>query len=102
MSKAQEFEKVLEQSDTSAVSFESHIKSPLEKFQHFLHSSQAAVPLIVLILSVAVFGVLVGGKFFNAFSLTLIIQQVAIVGIVGAAHESNLALSGLDPGKRDA
>ena len=57
MAKAQEFEKVLEQSDMSAASFESHIKSPLEKAQHFLHSSQAAVPLIVLILSVAVFGI---------------------------------------------
>jgi hypothetical protein len=44
------------------------------------------VPLIVLILSVAVFGMLVGGKFFNPFSLTLILQQVAIVGIVGAAQ----------------
>ncbi len=96
MSKAQEFEKVLEHSDTSAVSFESHIKSPLEKAQHFLHSNQAAVPLIVLILSIAVFGVLVGGKFFNPFSLTLILQQVAIVGIVGAAQTLIILTAGID------
>ena len=95
MSKAQEFEKVLEQSDTSVVSFESHIKSPVEKFQHFLHSSQAAVPLIVLILSIAIFGVLVGGKFFNPFSLTLILQQVAIVGIVGAAQTLVILTAGI-------
>lgn len=96
MAKAQEFEKVLEQSDMSAASFESHIKSPLEKAQHFLHSSQAAVPLIVLILSIAVFGILVGGKFFNAFSLTLILQQVAIVGIVGAAQTLVILTAGID------
>ena len=74
----------------------SHIKSPLEKVQHFLHSNQAAVPLIVLMLSVAVFGVLVGGKFFNPFSLTLILQQVAIVGIVGAAQTLVILTAGID------
>ncbi len=96
MAKAQEFEKVLDQSDASIASFESHIKNRFEKAQHFLHSNQAAVPLIVLILSVAVFGVLVGGKFFNAFSLTLIIQQVAIVGIVGAAQTLVILTAGID------
>ena len=32
-------------------------RSPLEQVQHFLHSNPAAVPLIVLVLSIAVFGV---------------------------------------------
>ena len=66
------------------------------KLQHFLHSNQAAVPLIVLILSIAVFGILVGGKFFNRLSLTLIIQQVAIVGIVGAAQTLVILTAGID------
>ncbi len=96
MARAQEFEKVLDRSDMSVASFESHIKSPLEKAQHFLHSSQAAVPLIVLILSIAAFGILVGGKFFNPFSLTLILQQVAIVGIVGAAQTLVILTAGID------
>ena len=87
MAKAQEFERGLGQSDASVASFESHVKTPFEKAQHFLHSNQAAVPLIVLILSIAIFGILVGGKFFNAFSLTLIIQQVAIVGIIGGTSQ---------------
>ena len=96
MAKAQEFEKDLGQSDTSVASFESHVKTPFEKAQHFLHSNQAAVPLIVLILSIAIFGVLVGGKFFNAFSLTLILQQVAIIGIVGAAQTLVILTAGID------
>lgn len=96
MATKQEFEKVLNQGESAVVAFDAHNKSPLEKAQHFLHSNQAAVPLIVLILSVAIFGVLVGGKFFNAFSLTLIIQQVAIVGIVGAAQTLVILTAGID------
>ena len=96
MARAQEFEKVLDQSDKSVASFESHIRSPLEKAQHFLHSSQAAVPLIVLHSIGIVFGVLAGSKFFSAFALTLILQQVAIVGIVGAAQTLVILTAGID------
>jgi len=95
MATAQEFEKVLDKSDKNVASFEEQ-DSPLKRFQHFLHSSPAAVPLIVLILSVLAFGVLVGGKFFNAYSLTLIVQQIAIVGIVGAAQTLVILTAGID------
>lgn len=95
MASAQEFEKVLDKSDKSVASFEEQ-DSALKRFQHFLHSSPAAVPLIVLILSVLAFGVLVGGKFFNAYSLTLIVQQIAIVGIVGAAQTLVILTAGID------
>lgn len=95
MAAKQEYEQVLEHSEAAVVEF-GHDRSPIEKAQHFLHSNQAAVPLIVLVLSVAIFGVLVGGKFFNAFSLTLIIQQVAIVGIVGAAQTLVILTAGID------
>ncbi|MBV5331567.1 ABC transporter permease, partial [bacterium] len=46
---SQEFEKVLADSSTQVASFDTHDKTPLQKFQHFLHSSPAAVPLIVLV-----------------------------------------------------
>jgi fructose transport system permease protein len=91
----QEFEKVLDRSDTSVVHFDEG-NSPIKRFQNFLHTSPAAVPLIVLVLSVAAFGLLVGGKFFNAYSLTLIIQQIAIVGIVGAAQTLVILTAGID------
>jgi fructose transport system permease protein len=91
-----EFEKVLSESSTQVAAFDTHDKNTLEKFQHFLHSSPAAVPLIVLVLSLTVFGLLLGGKFFSAFSLTLILQQVAIVGIVGAAQSLVILTAGID------
>ncbi len=91
----QEFEKVLSGSDTSVASFEQK-KTAVEKAQHFLHSNAAAVPLIVLVLSLILFGILVGGRFFSAFNLTLILQQVAITGIVGAAQTLVILTAGID------
>lgn len=90
------FEDVLAESSTQLASFDDRQKSSLERLQHFLHSSPAAVPLIVLILSLVVFGLAVGGKFFSAFSMTLILQQVAIVGIVGAAQSLVILTAGID------
>jgi fructose transport system permease protein len=93
---SQEFEKVLANSSTEVASFDTHDKTPLQKLQHFLHSSPAAVPLIVLVLSLLAFGAILGGKFFSAFSMTLILQQVAIVGIVGAAQTLVVMTAGID------
>lgn len=92
----QDFEKALSGSDASVASFEVHNKSPLEKAQHFLHGNPAMVPLIVLVLSTAIFGLILGSKFFSAFSLTLILQQVAITGIIGAAQTLVILTAGID------
>ena len=96
MSSAQEFEKALDKSDTAVVSFDTVHHSPIQRVQHFLHGNPAMVPLIVLMLSVAAFGIVLGGKFFSAFTLTLILQQVAIVGIVGAAQTLVILTAGID------
>ena len=91
-----DYEKGLSGSSTQVASFDTHDKTPLQRFQHFLHSSPAAVPLIVLVFSLLVFGIVLGGKFFSAFTLTLILQQVAIVGIVGAAQTLVILTAGID------
>lgn len=93
MSTAQEFEKVLDKSDTTVASFEKN-RTPIEHAQHFLHANPAAVPLIVLVLSVLIFGLVVGSKFFVA--LPLILQQVAISGIIGAAQTLVILTAGID------
>jgi fructose transport system permease protein len=96
MTGGQEFEKTLGLSDSNVASFDGQRDSPLRRLQHVLHQNQAAVPLIVLLLSIAAFGFIVGGKFFNAYSLTLIVQQIAIVGIVGAAQALVILTAGID------
>ena len=65
--------------------FEASDTSLLQQIQHFLHSNPAAVPLIVLVLSVADLRRCARRRSSSRpFTLTLILQQVAIVGIVGA------------------
>ncbi|WP_075291048.1 ABC transporter permease [Pararhizobium arenae] len=94
MASIQEFEKVLDKSDTAVASFED--RSTLRRVQHFLHSTPAAVPAIVLVLSIIVFGVLKGERFFSANTLTLILQQIAVVGILGAAQTLVILTAGID------
>jgi fructose transport system permease protein len=91
-----DYEQVLKDSATSVASFDTEEKTFVQKFQHFLHSSPSAVSLIVLVVALVVFGTLLGSKFFSAFSLTLILQQVAITGIVGAAQTLVIMTAGID------
>ena len=93
---SQEFEKVLGGAATSVASFETHERKLVDKIQHYLHSNPASVPLIVLIMSVLLFGVMLGSRFFSPFTLTLILQQVAIVGIVGAAQTLVVLTAGIE------
>jgi len=93
---AQDFEGTLAESSDEIASFDSDKKSVWRWIQSTLHTHPSLVPLIVLLASVAVFGVLVGDKFFTPFALTLILQQTAIVGIVGAAQTLVILTAGID------
>ncbi len=94
MASIQEFEKVLDKSDQSIAAFED--RSFLRKVQHFLHSTPAAVPFIVLVSAIIIFGITIGGKFFSSYTLTLILQQIAIVGILGAGQTLVILTAGID------
>ncbi|MCJ8338240.1 MAG: ABC transporter permease [Pseudomonadales bacterium] len=80
----------------SVASFTTKERGLLQSLQHTLHRTPSLVPLIVLVISLLVFGLLLGGKFFSSFVLTLILQQVAIVGIVGAAQSLVILTAGID------
>jgi fructose transport system permease protein len=68
----------------------------IERVQHALHSNLALAPLLVLLLALAVFGALLGSSFVSPFSLSLILQQVAVVGVVGAAQTLVVLTAGID------
>lgn len=93
---AQKFEEVLSDSSDQVADFSQQHRGFVAAFQHRLHVNPALVPLIVLVISIAIFGILLGTKFFSAFTLTLILQQVAIVGIVGAAQSLVILTAGID------
>lgn len=71
-------------------------KTAIRRFQDLLHQTPSLVPLIVLLVSVIIFGALLGKKFFSAYALTLILQQVAITGIVGAAQSLVILTAGIE------
>jgi fructose transport system permease protein len=92
----QDFESVLAGSSRDVARFDRPKRSPVEHIQHTLHGNPALVPLIVLLMSILVFGLLLGDRFFSPFTMTLILQQVAIVGIVGAAQTIVILTKGID------
>ena len=96
--KGQDFEQTLDQSDAAIASFETHDKSFLDRAQHFLHGNPTMVPVIVLLASVLIFSMpfVTDGKFLTAFNLTLIMQQVSIIGILAAAQSLVILTAGID------
>ena len=92
---SRDFEKVLDKSPSEVASFEAHDRSPLARFHHFLHANPTAAPVVVLVVSCVVFG-LVADNFFSPFNLSLIIQQVTVIGILGAAQTLVILTAGID------
>ncbi|RJL04894.1 ABC transporter permease [Paracoccus siganidrum] len=87
---------VVERSPAEEVArFEHHARSPLQRLQHFLHRYPTMVPVIVLVLSLIVFG-MISPNFFSAFNLSLIMQQVAVVGTLAAAQSLVILTAGID------
>lgn len=92
----EEYEAGLEGTKDTVAEFEDTRKGFIGRLQHALHVNPALVPLIVLVTSVILFGVLVGERFFSPFAMTLILQQVQIVGIVAAAQSLVILTAGID------
>jgi fructose transport system permease protein len=91
-----DLEPLADNSDIRVAEFEADAKSPLQKLQHFLHANPTAVPAIVLLLGVAAFGFTVGRRFLSTFNLSLIIQQVTVIGVIGVAQTLIIVTAGID------
>lgn len=68
----------------------------IERVRGVLHSQLALVPLAILVLAVTLFGLALGSRFLSPFSLSLLLQQVMIVGLVGAAQTLVVLTAGID------
>lgn len=96
MSGTDNFEAAATNASSEVASFDSHKRGMVDRFHQALHSTPALVPLIVLIAALAVFGLVLGSKFFSPFALTLILQQVQIVGVLAAAQTLIILTAGID------
>ena len=90
------YESVLTGASTDVASFEMRDKGLVGRFQEMLHATPSLVPLIVLVAAIVVFGIALGSKFFSPFALTLILQQVQIVGVLAAAQSLVILTAGID------
>ncbi|QRZ13397.1 ABC transporter permease [Paracoccus methylovorus] len=70
-------------------------KTALKRLQQWLHMTPSAVPMIVLVAAVITFGLL-SPNFFKAVTLSTILQQIAIVGILGCAQSLVVLTAGID------
>ena len=81
--------------ESAVAAFDVRAKSPLDRFQHFLHANPTAAPIMVLLFSVGVFS-MASANFLTAFNLSLIIQQVTVIGLLGAAQTLIILTAGID------
>ncbi len=68
----------------------------LTRLHHVLHGNPTIIPAFVLVLSVLLFSAVVGGRFFAPFNLSLVLQQVTIIGTVGIAQTLIVFTAGID------
>ncbi|WP_022952386.1 ABC transporter permease [Leucothrix mucor] len=92
----QSFEEVLDSSDRSVAEFKHERRSFIEQLQHILHGNITIIPLLVLVISFVGFGLVAGERFYAPFNLSLIIQQVTIIGILGIAQTLIILTAGID------
>ncbi|UWR21597.1 ABC transporter permease [Sulfitobacter sp. S190] len=95
MSQSDEYETAANRANDIAA-FEPHKKGFIGHFHHALHTNPALVPLIVLIAAVVGFGLYLGSRFLSPFAMTLILQQVQIVGVLAAAQSLIILTAGID------
>jgi fructose transport system permease protein len=96
MSHSDNYESVVSSADTKVAAFEDHKKGFVGRFHDLLHQTPSLVPLIVLLISIVIFGIALGSKFFSPFAMTLILQQVQIVGVLAAAQTLVILTAGID------
>jgi fructose transport system permease protein len=91
-----DFEKALPAVDPTVAVFEEEHGGVLRRIQHVLHAFPTAIPFIVLLLGILIFSAIVGSKFFAPFNLSLILQQVTIIAILGIAQTLIILTAGID------
>ncbi|GLQ55662.1 ABC transporter permease [Devosia nitrariae] len=89
-------EKGLNAGAHDVASFEDTRHGPLRRIQGFLHSYPTAIPFIVLIVGILIFTIAAGTRFFAPFNLSLVLQQVTIIGVLGIAQTLIILTAGID------
>ena len=90
-----DFEAKLNEADKTVASFARDDKTLIHKARAFLRVYPTAIPALVLILSVIIFGI-IAPRFFSASALSTVLQQVTVTGIVAIAQTLVILTAGID------
>ncbi|MFG2054654.1 ABC transporter permease [Micromonospora sp. NPDC048930] len=80
---------------TAAQQFALRRHSPLQRVQHLLHAHPAISPFLVLVASFVVFSTL-NPRFASPNSLSLVLQQVAVIGALAVGQTLIILTAGID------
>ena len=69
--------------------------SPLDRVRTLLHRYPALSPAVVLIISMIVFGLL-NDRFLSTANLSLVVQQVAVIGALAIGQTLIILTAGID------
>ena len=86
---------VKDKAEEEVAEFEAHEKGVIGFVHQTLHKYPFFVPLIVMILAIIIFG-LINPNFYRVNTLSVILQQVGIVGIIGIAQAIVILTAGID------
>ncbi len=90
------FEAVAAKAGGAVASFEQDSLTIGERIQRFLHNYPTAAPAFVLLLAALFFYALIGSRFLDPFNLSLVLQQVTIIGMIGVAQTLVILTAGID------
>ena len=89
-------ETVLAKADTKVAAFDQRPPTLLNQVRGFLAKNPTSVPALILILSILIFGVFAGERFFRLATLSLILDQTMIVGVIAIAQTLIILTAGID------
>ena len=90
-----DFEAKLDQAEKAVAHFDEDELSLLQTVRSFLRANPTAIPAIILFVSILAFGV-VATNFMSAGTLSLILKQVTVTGIVAIAQTIVILTAGID------
>ncbi len=68
----------------------------VRRLQGFLHQFPTSIPFIVLLLGVIIFALAAPGKFLSPLNLSIVLQQVTIIAVLGIAQTLVILTAGID------
>src|SRR5262245_49707739 len=82
--------------DATVANFDEENRGVMRTLQGIFHQFPTIIPLLVLIVGVAIFAFAAPNRFLTPLNLSIVLQQVTIVGILAMAQTLIILTAGID------